>query len=132
MRKTLTVILLVVTGFLAGCDSSITDVKTFPSPNGKSILVIATELQAANDPTPWWTHVSLKEPTEDFEKIPGNIVTLQGSGQIDAQWDRASSVVTLRIKSAFKDLDKLPSKKQLKGITILFITSTENKPNKTK
>jgi hypothetical protein len=86
MRIILTIFGLLATLSLVACDSEITDVATYPSPDGKFFLAVVTELQAANDPTPWWTHLSLRKSGEDPRKIPGNVITLEGRGQTTVQW----------------------------------------------
>ena len=72
---------------LASCDSSITDSKSYSSPDGKLIITVVEELQGANDPAPWWTHVSLEENGDELKKIPGNILKLDGRGAITAAWN---------------------------------------------
>ena len=75
-----------------GCDSSVEKVVLFPSPDNKYVLVVVTELQAANDPTPWWTHISLRRPDDELNKIPGNMLKLVGRGEILAEWQDSSKV----------------------------------------
>ena len=107
---------------LVACDSEITDVVTYPSPDGKFVLAVVTELQAANDPTPWWTHVSLRQPGDNLRKIPGNVLKLEGRGQTTAQWQGPSRVV-LTLRGELKDLNKIPTEKTIRDVTVVFVTN---------
>ena len=69
--------LLIAVAFVSGCDSSIEDVGSFPSPDGQHVLQIVTELQAANDPAPWWQHVTVRKPGSK-PSTRGSIASFEG------------------------------------------------------
>ncbi len=107
----------------ASCDSSIEDIVTFPSSDKQYVLVVITELQAANDPTPFWTHISLRQPDENLRKIPGNVLKLVGRGSTAAEWRDASMVtVYLPHEITGSELNHIPDTKEIGGITIKFVT----------
>lgn len=112
--------LLITISSLAACDSEITNVASYPSPDGKFVLAVVTELQAANDPTPWWTHVSLRRYGEDLRKISGNIVVLEGRGRASAQWLSPSRVM-LNLEGEFNNLKAITSEKRIKDITVVLV-----------
>jgi hypothetical protein len=106
---------------LVACDSEITNLITYPSPDGKFFLAVVTGLQAANDPAPFWTHVSLGMPGDETNKIPGNVLKLQGRTQkTTCEWHSPSTVV-LNLWGDFKDLNKVPREKTTKGVTIMLV-----------
>ncbi len=103
---------------LASCDSSITDSKSYSSPDGKRIITVVEELQGANDPSPWWTHVSLRENGDELNKIPGNILKLNGRGAVTAAWN-GDKVVTIFIDDTlFSQVSATPTEKH--GVQISF------------
>jgi len=108
--------------FFVSCDSSIEGVKSFPSPDQRYFMVIVTELQAANDPTPFWTHISIRKAGEDFRKIPGNIGKFVGKGRVEVEWQTATTVnVNLPYEIVTSKFNKIPEKKEIYGISIMFV-----------
>jgi hypothetical protein len=77
---------------LAACDSEVTQKASHRSPDGKRQITVIQELQGANDPSPWWTHVSLTTIDDDSPRIPGNLLKLEGRGSITADWNSNSEV----------------------------------------
>ena len=84
---------------LASCDSSVTDAKSYVSPDGTRIVTVSHEFQGANDPAPWWTHVSLRENRDQSAMITGNLLKLEGRGAVTAAW-RGDQEVTIFIDDA--------------------------------
>lgn len=103
---------------LASCDSSITYSKSYSSPDGKRIITIVEELQGANDPAPWMTHVSLRENGDELKKIPGNILKLDGRGAVTATWDGDKDVTIFIDDTLFPQLSATQTEKH--GVKISF------------
>jgi hypothetical protein len=103
---------------LVSCDSSITDSESYASPDGRSIIAVVEELQGANDPAPWWTHISLQGDGDGLREIPGNVLKLEGRGSVAARWN-GNSEVTIYIDDAlFSQVSAAPKEKQ--GVQIFF------------
>ena len=86
---------LSIVGFsiaLVACDSKAIYTASHRSPDGKRQIAVTEELQGANDPTPWWTHVSLTTADDVLPRIPGNMLKLEGRGSIAADWNSSSEV----------------------------------------
>lgn len=77
---------------LVACDSEITSTAAHHSPDGKLQIQVVEELQGANDPSPWCTHVSLTKGEDDLWQIPGNLLKLEGRGSIAVAWNGSSEV----------------------------------------
>jgi hypothetical protein len=103
---------------LASCDSSITGSKSYSSPNGKRIITVVEELQGANDPAPWWTHVSLRENGDKLNQIPGNILKLDGRGSVTATWNSDRDVTIFIDETLFLQVPATPTEKH--GVKISF------------
>ena len=103
---------------LVACDSSITNSDSTPSPDRTKTIVVVEELQGANDPAPWWTHVSLRENEDDLRKIPGNLLKLEGRGSVTATWN-GDSEVTIFIDDALFSQAAEPST-ETQGVRITY------------
>jgi hypothetical protein len=89
---------------LVACDSEVTHSESHRSPDGKSQITVVQELQGANDPSPWWTHVSLTTSDDDPPHIPGNMLKLEGRGSIIADWNSSSEVTVFIEDSLFSQI----------------------------
>jgi hypothetical protein len=103
---------------LASCDSRITDSKSYSSPDGKLVITVVEELQGANDPAPWWTHVSLRENGDELKKIPGNILMFDGRGAVTAAWNGDKDVTIFIDDTLFPQVSATKSEKY--GVQIGF------------
>jgi hypothetical protein len=56
-----------------GCTSEWHESKNYPSPDGKYVIVVTSELQGANDPEPWWQHISIYRTGEEKKNQAGNL-----------------------------------------------------------
>ena len=98
---------LSIVGFsiaLVACDSQVTRTESHHSLGGKRQITVAQELQGANDPSPWWTHVSLTTAGDDSPRIPGNLLKLEGRGMIAADWNSSSEVTVSIDDSLFSQV----------------------------
>lgn len=114
-------VLLATIFLLDGC-SDVTNVTTYPSPDGRFQLTVVTELQGANDPAPWWTHISLQKAGENPQKIPGNIANLEGRIEMTIQWTDLSNV-EVRLRGVVENLDKIRSEQRIEGIKVLIVNT---------
>jgi hypothetical protein len=89
---------------LVACDSEVTHTAFHRSPDGKRQITVAQELQGSNDPSPWWTHVSLTTIDDDSPRIPGNLLKLEGRGSIAADWNSSSEVTVFIDDSLFSQI----------------------------
>jgi len=103
---------------LASCDSSVTDSKSYASPDGTRIVTVIEELQGANDPAPWWTHVSLRENRDKSAMIPGNLLKLEGRGAVTAAWSGDQEVTIFVDDALFSQVSTGLAEKQ--GVQIRF------------
>jgi hypothetical protein len=79
---------------------------------------VVVELQGANDPAPWWTHVSLRENAEDLRKIPGNLLKLEGRGSVTATWNENSEVTIFIDDTLFSQAVAPPT--EMQGVLIAY------------
>ena len=103
---------------LASCDSSVTDSKSYASPDGTRIVTVIEELQGSNDPAPWWTHVSLRENRDQSAMIPGNLIKLEGRGAVTAAWSGDQEVTIFVDDALFSQVSTAQAEKQ--GVQIRF------------
>ena len=103
---------------LASCDSSVTDSKSYASPDGTRIVTVIEELQGSNDPAPWWTHVSLRENRDKSAMIPGNLIKLEGRGAVTAAWSGDQEVTIFVDDALFSQVSTAQAEKQ--GVQIRF------------
>ena len=122
--------LLIVFGtclVLAACNSDITDTASYPSPDGKRLIAVVEELQGANDPAPWLTHVSLMEARDPLKRgVPGNLLELQGRGAVTAVWDGNSEVAVV-LNDSFH-AEELPAASiQMMGVRVVFRRESDHR-----
>jgi len=83
--------LLFVTIWLAlsvsGCGPQWQGSSKVPSPDGKCVVVVSRELQAANDPESWWQHVSLYRTGEEKENQIGNLLVFSSEKAPRITWE---------------------------------------------
>jgi hypothetical protein len=95
------------------------------------VVQVVTELQAANDPTPWWQHVSLRKPGSS-PSIRGSIATFEGRGSLDVTWTSPTDVRVV-VPQELLRTSKLPPALTRDGVTVHFQTATQagaaNTPN---
>jgi hypothetical protein len=115
--------ILIAAVVLSGCDSSIEGVQSFASPDGRLVVQVVTELQAANDPTPWWQHVSLRKPGSS-PSIRGSIGTFEGRGSLDVTWTSPTDVRVVVPQDLLRT-SKLPPAVTRDRVTVHFETATQ-------
>ena len=69
------------------------DTISYPSPDGKFIIDITTELQVSNDPDPFWQHVSLRSDSINEPILPGNLYRLPFYEKPQVKWINRDSVI---------------------------------------
>lgn len=102
---------------LVACDSEITSTATHHSNDGKLQIQFVEELQGANDPSPWWTHVSLTKGKDDLRQFPGNLLKLEGRGSIAVDWNGNSEVSVYLEDPLFSQISSLTVMKHNTPIT---------------
>jgi len=117
---------LMITSFaLSACKPEITDSYSFKSPSGAHFICVVEELQGANDPAPWWTHLSIKQQGKNQDRIPGNILKLKGRGPVSATWKNNAHVVISLGKTHF--LQITDRSMEVDGVIINFTESNATK-----
>lgn len=111
-------VLLIALVLLSGCDSSIEGVQSFPSPDGQHVLQVVTELQAANDPAPWWQHISLRRPGSS-PTTRGSIVSFEGRAPLEVTWTSNGEVHVI-VPPELLRRSKLPASATRHGVKIDF------------
>ena len=128
MRPT---VFIIAVALLSGCDSSIEGVQSFPSPDGRHVLQVVTELQAANDPAPWWQHICLRKPGAS-PTTRGSIASFEGHEPVEVAWTSPTEV-RVGVPAQLLRRAKLPSATTRDGVKIEFHTSkgpsAANTPN---
>ena len=71
---------------ITGCTPDWHESKRYPSPDGKYVVVVTSELQAANDPEPWWQHISIYRTGEERQNQKGNLFFYSGKATPTVQW----------------------------------------------
>ena len=115
--------LLIAVAFVSGCDSSIEDVRSFPSPDGQHVLQIVTELQAANDPAPWWQHVTVRKPGSK-PSTRGSIASFEGREPLEVTWTGPAEVHIV-VPVQLLSRSKLPSSTTRDDVKIEFTAASE-------
>jgi len=108
---------------LVACDSSITNSDSIPSPDGTKTIAVVEELQGANDPAPWWTHVALRDNEEDLRKIPGNLLKLEGKDSVAATWNGNSEVTIFIDDTLISQVAESSTERQ--GVRITYRKASE-------
>ena len=123
--------LIFAVAFVSGCDSSIEGVQSFQSPDGGHVLQVVTELQAANDPAPWWQHVTIAKPGSR-PTTRGSIASFEGREPLEVTWMSATEVRVV-VPPQLLQHNKLPTTSTRDGVKIQFEASTQpsatNTPN---
>lgn len=79
-------VLLTLTIFHTGCGPEWKESAIFPSPDGKYVVVVTEELQGANDPEPWWQHISLYRAGEERKNRKGNLFVYSSKTSPQVLW----------------------------------------------
>ena len=122
-------LLAVAIALLTSCDSSIEGVRSFPSPDGQHVIQVITELQAANDPAPWWQHVALRQPSSK-PSLRGSIARFEGREPLDVTWVHSTEVRVV-VPAALLQHSLLPSTTMRDGVKIEFQRSDSPAPQNT-
>jgi hypothetical protein len=72
--------------FLCGCGPDWKESRTYPSPDGRHVVVAIVELQGANDPEPWWQHVSIFRAGEERKNREGNLFVYSSATPPVVEW----------------------------------------------
>ena len=83
------------------------------------MIVVVEELQGANDPVPWWTHVSIKQTGDDLRSIPGNLLKLRGRGSVTATWN-GNEAVTILVEDSLYTSQVSSHSTEKQGVQINF------------
>jgi hypothetical protein len=119
-------LLVIAIALLTSCDSSIEGVRSFPSPDGQHVIQVITELQAANDPAPWWQHVALRKPISK-PSLRGSIARFEGREPLDVTWVDSTEVRVV-VPAALLQHSQLPSSTTRDGVKIEFHRSNSVAP----
>jgi hypothetical protein len=122
-------LLVTAIALLASCDSSIEGVRSFPSPDGQHVIQVITELQAANDPAPWWQHVVLRK-SSSRPSLRGSIARFEGREPLEVTWVDPAEVHVV-VPVALLQQSQLPSSTTRDGVKIEFQRSNRAAPQNT-
>jgi hypothetical protein len=122
-------LLVIPIALLTSCDSSIEGVRSFPSPDGQHVIQVITELQAANDPAPWWQHVVLRKPSSK-PNLRGSIARFEGREPLEVTWIDPAEVHVV-VPAALLQHSQLPSITTRDGVKIDFQRSNSAAPQNT-
>jgi len=86
------VIMLAITMLLCGCSSEWEETQTIPSPEGDYLVLITREYQPANDPEPFWQHISIVRKEEPNRTKKGNLFIYSGRTPPKIHWTGSRSV----------------------------------------
>ena len=102
------------------------DTISYPSPDGKNIIEVTTELQLSNDPDPFWQHISLRSDSINEPILPGNVCCLPFYEKPQVNWINHDSVVIIftgNVGESFKKSDAIPKTINRISITTIIINS---------
>lgn len=85
-------IMFAITMLLCGCSSEWEETQTLPSPEGDYLVLITREYQPANDPEPFWQHISLLRKEETNHPKKGNLFIYSGRTPPKIHWTGSRSV----------------------------------------
>jgi hypothetical protein len=122
-------LLAVAIALLTSCDSSIEGVRSFPSPDGQLVIQVLTELQAANDPAPWWQHVVLRKPNSK-PSLRGSIAKFEGREPLNVTWVQSTEVRVV-VPGALLQHSQLPSTTTRNSVKIEFQRADSPTPQNT-
>jgi hypothetical protein len=94
--------------------------KSFPSPNGSTILDVSTELQGANDPDPFWQHVSLRSASVEGPVVPGNVAVFSAGGELMVTWKSDAKVEIVVPQRLLGTSLELPEPTLVNGVAVTF------------
>ena len=84
-------------------------------------IEVLEEIQGANDPAPFWTHISLLRDSDKKKQAPGNLLKLKGTGRIAVRW-QAENLVRIYLAEVLTPENEIPKTPITRGeIEILFI-----------
>lgn len=76
-----------------GCTPEWQNNRTYPSPGGEYVAVVTTELQGANDPEPWWQHVSIYRSGDEKKDTKGNLFVYSSHKAAVVNWTGSKELV---------------------------------------
>ena len=107
--------------FLAGCAREYGAHSESISPDGKHIIDVTEEIQAANDPDPRWQHISLRDASQAKPILPGNIAVISSRRAPKVSWNGSSEALVEINSSDWGVNFKLPpTEKIVDGIAVKF------------
>ncbi len=77
----------------------------FVSPDGSNIIDVVSEDQAANDPDPFWQHVSVRSADVKKPILPGNVLIYSCYSRPEVAWQdnrNATIIITGMVGQSFK------------------------------
>jgi hypothetical protein len=80
------VIILIILISVVGCGPEWHGSRSFPSPDGQYVVVVTVELQGANDPEPWWQHVSIFRAGDEKRPQTGNLFVYSSTDAPTIMW----------------------------------------------
>ncbi|MBI3550988.1 MAG: hypothetical protein HY077_00595 [Elusimicrobia bacterium] len=91
------------------------------SPDGKHLIDVTEEIQAANDPDVLWQHVSLRDATRPKPILPGNLAVISCRKTPKVVWLDSSQVsIELNRSDGGKHFEMPPKEKVIDGVTVRF------------
>jgi hypothetical protein len=70
----------------SGCGADYYGHMIFVSPDGSNIMDVVSEDQGANDPDPFWQHVSLRSVSVKKPVLPGNVLVCSCYSRPEVTW----------------------------------------------
>jgi len=100
----LAAIMFAITILLCGCSSEWEETQTIPSPEGDYFIIITREYQPANDPEPFWQHISILRKEETNRSKKGNLFIYSGNTPPKIHWTgpRSLTIEMNDVSSSFE------------------------------
>lgn len=107
---------------LCSCSREYVDHATSISPDGRHIIDITREIQAANDPDVFWQHISIRPATNRKAVTPGNVAIYSCHSKPVVTWKSSSEVqLSINKSDAGNSFDELPKSKIINSVSIVFV-----------
>lgn len=91
------------------------------SPDGKHVIDITTEIQAANDPDVFWQHVSVRPATTEKPIVPGNVAVYSCYSPPVVTWkNNTEAELEIELARVGASFYGPPKPKSVNGVHIVF------------
>jgi len=119
MRKSHFLLLSLI--FFSACAPEYTGHISSTSPDGKNIIDVTEEMQAANDPDVFWQHVSVRSASVAKPIVPGNVAVYSCHSHPVITWESNTEArLEINMSDVGQSFKAPPKPKSINGVSIIF------------